>query len=96
MSLSGLLTLTSVLLGVLILTPPLGSFIHAAMEGRPTRLTPIASIAALYVLQYFQGILPLNLVTGTVVIVGARSCFAALGLGPIAEQLILRAGQTPA
>jgi len=35
-----------------------------------------------------------GLVTGTVVIVGALSYFAALGLGPIAEQLLLHAGQT--
>jgi K+-transporting ATPase ATPase A chain len=38
---SGLLTLGSVLLAVLVLTPVVGSYIHAAMEGRPTRLTPI-------------------------------------------------------
>jgi K+-transporting ATPase ATPase A chain len=35
-----------------------------------------------------------SLATGTVVIVGALSYFAALGLGPIAEQLILNASET--
>jgi K+-transporting ATPase ATPase A chain len=32
--------------------------------------------------------------TGTIVIVGALSSFAALALGPIAEQLALLAGHT--
>ena len=41
MNIPGLLTLASVLLAVFVLTPPLGGYIHAAMEGRPTRLTPI-------------------------------------------------------
>jgi K+-transporting ATPase ATPase A chain len=41
MSLAGLLTLTTVLLAVLLLTPFIGGFIHAVMEGRRTWLTPI-------------------------------------------------------
>ena len=41
MSLSGLLTLASVMLAVFLLTPLLGGLIHAALEGRRTLLTPI-------------------------------------------------------
>lgn len=41
MSLSAILTLATVLLAVLALTPPVGRLIHDAMEGRPTPLTPI-------------------------------------------------------
>ena len=39
MSLGGLLTLASVLLAVVALTPPVGRLIYAAMEGQPTPLT---------------------------------------------------------
>jgi Potassium-transporting ATPase A subunit len=36
-----LLTLTSVVLAVFLLTPPIGRLIYAAMEGQPTPLSPI-------------------------------------------------------
>jgi K+-transporting ATPase ATPase A chain len=94
MSLNGLLTLGTVMLAVLALTPVIGGYIHAVMEGRRTWLTPIfgpverviyraagidpseeqgwkayaaslglftlASVILLYLIQRFQGVLPLD------------------------------------
>jgi K+-transporting ATPase ATPase A chain len=94
MSVSALLTLVTVLVAVVLITPSLGSYIYAAMEGRPTRLTPIlgpveravyrvaridpsveqgwkayaaslgvftlVSVVFIYLLQRFQGFLPLD------------------------------------
>ena len=94
MSLAAVATLVTVLLAVVAATPFLGTYIHAAMEGRRTRLTPIVgpverlifrlagidptreqgwkayatslgvftfvSIVVLYLLQRFQGALPLD------------------------------------
>jgi potassium-transporting ATPase potassium-binding subunit len=105
MTIAGILTLATVMLAVLALTPPLGGYIHAAMEGRPTVLSPFlgpiergiyrvtridpqemqswraytasllvftfVSIAALYLIQRFQGVLPLN----------------PTGAGPVAPEL---------
>lgn len=105
MTIAGILTLTTVMVVVLALTPSIGAYIHAAMEGRPNALTPVlrpiergiygatridatemqswkayaasllvftfVSIVALYFIQRFQGVLPLN----------------PTGAGPVAPEL---------
>jgi potassium-transporting ATPase potassium-binding subunit len=80
----------------------IGSF--AMLAGRFGSLIPILALAgsmaskrqvapSLGTLRT-DSVLFASLVIGTVVIVGALSYFAALGLGPVAEQLILNAGET--